>query len=206
MLSGRLRGELLRVSGSAPRHAIRALLLMRGDPLCIYTCLLIRLGLWFCIDKWLLIRLELWRCIYTVTYAFRPFRSELLRAQGSDCVATPVCDSDPTSILRGGWDNTAGVSGSGGVGYAIFLDRRRWKTGENWAHTPGVKTPVPCDAGRAKAKALAYPEARTTTTGRTRAGQGDPRLKPWATSHVLPGSDGDGWRVTADTLGGWRGG
>ena len=33
MLSGRLRGELLRVSGSAPRHAIRALLLMRGDPL-----------------------------------------------------------------------------------------------------------------------------------------------------------------------------
>src|ERR1019366_455357 len=33
MLSVRLRGELLRVSGSAPRHAIRALLLMRGDPL-----------------------------------------------------------------------------------------------------------------------------------------------------------------------------
>ena len=33
MLSVRLRTELLRVSGSAPRHVIRALLLMRGDPL-----------------------------------------------------------------------------------------------------------------------------------------------------------------------------
>jgi hypothetical protein len=41
-------------------------------PFCIYTCLLIRLGLRFCIDKLLLIRLELWLCIYTVTWAFRP--------------------------------------------------------------------------------------------------------------------------------------
>src|ERR1017187_504013 len=45
--------------------------------------LLIRLGLRFCIDKWLLIRLELRRCIYTVTWAFRPFRPELLRVSGS---------------------------------------------------------------------------------------------------------------------------
>jgi hypothetical protein len=123
--------------------------------------------------------------------------SELSRVSGSDCVATPVCDPSPTSILRGGRDNTANVSDSGGAGCAIFLDRRRWKNGGELGGgaegiPPGVKTPVPCDAGRAKAKALAYPEARTTTTGRTRAGQGDPRLKPWATSHVLPGSDGDG--------------
>jgi hypothetical protein len=116
--------ELLRVSGSAPRHAIRALLPMRGDPLlyihlfvdsvgvtvlyiqmavdsvgvtalyihgglctsglrsehptfyawwpplCIFTCLLIRLGLRFCIDKWLLIRLGLRSCIYTAILTF----------------------------------------------------------------------------------------------------------------------------------------
>src|ERR1017187_7141398 len=238
MLSGRLRGELLRVSGSAPRHAIRALLLMRGDPLlyihlfidsvgvmvlyrrmaidsfgvmalyihgdlcfpsgfavsfcgcrvrrpgmrfepyflmrggpllyihlfvdsvgvtvlyrqmavdsvgvtalyihgdlgfpsgfarsfcgcrgrrpgmrfepyfscvvtpfCIYTCLLIRLGLWFCIDKLLLIRLELRRCIYTGDLCFPSgfavsFCGCRVRRPGMRfepyflCVVTPFC-------------------------------------------------------------------------------------------------------------------
>src|ERR1035441_7011022 len=127
MLSVRLRGELLRVSGSAPGVRFEPLLYIHlfvdsvgvtvlyrqmaidsvgvtaldihGDlgfpagfavsfcgcrvrrpgmrfepyflcvvtPFCIYTCLLIRLGLWFCIDKWLLIRWGLRRCIYTVT-------------------------------------------------------------------------------------------------------------------------------------------
>ena len=114
-------------------------------PFCIYTCLLIRLGLRFCIDKWLLIRLELWRCIYTVTWAFRPVRFEVLRAQGSDCVATPACDSSATPILRGGWDNAAGVSGSDGVGCAISLDRvERWKRGRKWEGWFG--DPHPCEA------------------------------------------------------------
>jgi len=56
-----------------------------------------------------------------------------VRVSGSDCVATQVCDPNPASILRGGWDNTAGVSGSGGIGCAIFLDRvGRWKRGQKW--------------------------------------------------------------------------
>ena len=68
--------------------------------------------------------------MYTVTWAFRRVRFEVLRAQGSDCVATPACDQSPTSILLGERENEAGVSGSGGVGCAIFLDRvGRWKSG-----------------------------------------------------------------------------
>src|ERR1039458_2754277 len=88
---------------------------MRFEPnfLCVVApfvykpVLLIWLGLRFCIYKWPLIRLELRSCIYKVTSAFRLVRFEVLRAQGSDCVATPACNSNPTSILRGGWDNTA---------------------------------------------------------------------------------------------------
>ena len=123
MLSVRLRTELLRVSGSAPRHVIRALLLMRGDPLLNIHLFVDSVGVTALYRQMAVDSVEVTALYIHGDLLSRPFQSELLRVSGSDCVATPVCDPSPTSILRGGWDNAAGVSGSGGVGCAILLDR-----------------------------------------------------------------------------------
>jgi hypothetical protein len=198
-------GELLRVSGSAPRHAIRALLLMRGDPLLYIHLFVDSVGVMvlyrqIAVDSvgvtalyihgdLLSVRFNLSFCGFRVRIALppRPAIRALLLFYAAGGITLRVYLVQVGRVMR--------FFLTGGGGKRGRIGRRRGR------HIPGVKTPVPCDAGRAKAKALAYPEARTTTTGRTRAGQGDPRLKPWATSHVLPGSDGDGWRVTVDT---WR--
>src|ERR1019366_1327790 len=129
MLSVRLRGELLRVSGSAPRHAIRALLLMRGDPL-LYIHLFVDLvGVTV-----LYIQMAVDSVGVTALYIHSDLLLSVRIPQGLkplDCDATPVCDPSAISIIRGEWDNAAGVSGSGGVGCAISLDRVEWwKSGE----------------------------------------------------------------------------
>jgi hypothetical protein len=129
---------------------------MRGGPLCIYTCLLIRLGLWFCIDKWLLIRLELWRCIYTVTYAFSPVRFEVLRAQGSD--ASPPRSAIRTLLL---------FYAVGGITLRVYLVQVGWVMRFFLTGGGGKRGRIGRIPQGLKPLFLAMP--------------GGPRLKPWLT-------------------------
>jgi hypothetical protein len=84
MLSVRLRLSFCGCRVRRPGMRFEPYFLCVVTPFCIYTCLLIRLGLRFCIYKWLLIRWELRRCIYTVAYA------------------PPVCDPSTLLFMRGG--------------------------------------------------------------------------------------------------------